>query len=68
MDQPLGDKLTAAMKDAMRAKDTVTLNVLSALKSAIKYAGIQGDGVDLEPGRSVLFGETRFTLNSIHLS
>ena len=35
---------------------------------AIKYAGIQGDAVDLEPGRSVLFGETRFTLNSIHLS
>jgi uncharacterized protein YqeY len=34
------------MKTAMRAKDTVALNVVRALKSAIKYAAIEKLGAD----------------------
>lgn len=38
--------ITEDMKTAMRAKDTVTLNVVRALKSAIKYAAIEKHGAD----------------------
>lgn len=36
------------MKTAMRAKDTVALNVVRALKSAIKYAAIEKHGADAD--------------------
>lgn len=36
------------MKDAMRAKDSVTLNTLRALKSALKYAAIEKLGAEGE--------------------
>ncbi|MES2705976.1 MAG: GatB/YqeY domain-containing protein [Verrucomicrobiota bacterium] len=36
------------MKDAMRAKDAVTLNTLRALKSALKYAAIEKLGAEGE--------------------
>jgi uncharacterized protein YqeY len=36
------------MKTAMKAKDSVALNVVRALKSAIKYAAIEKSGADGE--------------------
>ena len=36
------------MKTAMRAKDSVALNVVRALKSAIKYAAIEKHGADAD--------------------
>lgn len=36
------------LKNAMRAKDTVALNVIRALKSAMKYAAIEKLGADSE--------------------
>lgn len=36
------------MKDAMRAKDSITLNTLRALKSALKYAAIEKLGAQGE--------------------
>ncbi|WP_050030110.1 GatB/YqeY domain-containing protein [Verrucomicrobium sp. BvORR034] len=39
-------RITEDMKTAMRAKDTVALNVVRALKSAIKYAAIEKHGAD----------------------
>lgn len=36
------------MKTAMKAKDTVALNVVRALKSAIKYAAIEKSGAEGE--------------------
>lgn len=44
LNQQIGDDL----KDAMRAKDSVALMVLRALKSAIKYAAIEKGGADAE--------------------
>ncbi|WP_038165261.1 GatB/YqeY domain-containing protein [Verrucomicrobium sp. BvORR106] len=38
--------ITEDMKAAMKAKDTVALNVVRALKSAIKYAAIEKHGAD----------------------
>lgn len=38
--------ITEDMKTAMRAKDAVALNVIRALKSAIKYAAIEKLGAD----------------------
>jgi uncharacterized protein len=45
---PIAQQLTEDMKTAMRAKDTVTLNVVRGLKSAIKYAAIEKFGADGE--------------------
>lgn len=44
LDQKIGEDL----KDAMRAKDSIALMVLRALKSAIKYAAIEKGGADAE--------------------
>ena len=41
-------RLTEDMKNAMKAKDTVALNVTRNLKSAIKYAAIEKGGADGE--------------------
>lgn len=41
-------RLTEDMKTAMKAKDTVTLNVVRNLKSAMKYAAIEKHGADGE--------------------
>ena len=42
----LSARIVEDMKTAMRAKDTVALNVVRALKSAIKYAAIEKHGAD----------------------
>ncbi|MEY4483747.1 MAG: hypothetical protein RL693_1199 [Verrucomicrobiota bacterium] len=49
-------QITEDMKTAMRAKDTVTLNVVRALKSAIKYAAIEKHGAegDLEDAEAIV--------------
>lgn len=39
-------RITEDMKTAMKAKDTVALTVVRALKSAIKYAAIEKHGAD----------------------
>jgi len=41
-------RLTEDMKTAMKAKDSVTLNVVRNLKSAMKYAAIEKHGADGE--------------------
>jgi hypothetical protein len=41
-------RISEDMKTAMRAKDTVALNVVRALKSAIKYAAIEKHGADAD--------------------
>jgi uncharacterized protein YqeY len=45
---PLSQQIVEDMKTAMRAKDSVALNVIRALKSAIKYAAIEKFGADGE--------------------
>jgi uncharacterized protein YqeY len=45
---PLSQQIVEDMKTAMRAKDGVALNVIRALKSAIKYAAIEKFGADGE--------------------
>ena len=42
------EKLANDLKDAMRAKDTVALSSIRALKSAIKYAAVEKLGADGE--------------------
>ena len=44
----LEEKVMSEMKAAMKAKDTTTLTVLRALKSAISYATIKKHGADGE--------------------
>ncbi len=44
----LAAQLTEDMKSAMRAKDSVTLNVVRNLKSALKYAAIEKLGAEGE--------------------
>lgn len=44
LNQQIGEDL----KNAMRAKDSVALMVLRALKSAVKYAAIEKGGADAE--------------------
>lgn len=44
----LATQLTEDMKTAMRAKDSVTLNVVRNLKSALKYAAIEKLGAEGE--------------------
>jgi len=44
----LAARLTEDMKTAMKAKDTVTLNVVRGLKSALKYAAIEKLGAEGE--------------------
>lgn len=48
--------ITEDMKTAMRAKDTVTLNVVRALKSSIKYAAIEKHGAegDLDDAEAIV--------------
>lgn len=43
---PLSVQLTEDIKNAMKNKDTVALNVVRALKSAVKYAAIEKHGAD----------------------
>ena len=42
----IAERLTEDMKTAMKAKDSITLNVTRNLKSAIKYAAIEKGGAD----------------------
>lgn len=44
----LNEKIANDLKDAMRAKDTVAMSSLRALKSAIKYAAVEKLGADGE--------------------
>lgn len=44
----LAQRLVEDMKTAMKAKDSVTLNVVRGLKSALKYAAIEKFGADGE--------------------
>ena len=44
----LAQQLTEDMKTAMKAKDSVTLNVVRNLKSALKYAAIEKLGAEGE--------------------
>lgn len=44
----LHTEIADQMKDAMRAKDSVSLNTLRALKSALKYAAIEKLGAEGE--------------------
>ena len=44
----LADQIMEDIKTAMKAKDTVALTVLRALKSALKYAAIEQGGADAE--------------------
>ncbi len=44
----INERLVEDIKTAMRAKDTVALNVVRALKSALKYAAIEKLGADGE--------------------
>jgi len=43
---PISAQIVEDMKTAMKAKDTVALNVIRGLKSAIKYAAIEKFGAD----------------------
>jgi uncharacterized protein YqeY len=45
---PISAQIVEDMKTAMKAKDTVALNVVRGLKSAIKYAAIEKFGADGE--------------------
>lgn len=45
---PLSAQIVEDMKTAMKAKDTVALNVIRGLKSAIKYAAIEKLGAEGE--------------------
>lgn len=51
----IADQLTEDLKAAMKAKDTVALNTLRQLKSAIKNAAIEKGGADatLDDGETV---------------
>jgi len=44
----LNARILEDLKNAMRAKDTIALEAIRALKSAIKYAAIEKHGVDGE--------------------
>jgi uncharacterized protein YqeY len=44
------DRITAGLKEAMKARDQAALNVLRSLKSALKYAAIEKLGADAELG------------------
>ena len=46
----LNEKIASDLKDAMRAKDTVAMTALRALKSAAKYAAVEKLGADAELG------------------
>ena len=46
----LNEKIASDLKDAMRAKDTVAMTALRALKSAAKYAAVEKLGADGELG------------------
>ncbi len=45
---PLASQILEDMKTAMKAKDSLALNVIRALKSAIKYAAIEKSGAEGE--------------------
>ena len=47
----LADQLTEDLKVAMRAKDTLALNTVRAVKSALKNASIEKGGADVELDR-----------------
>ena len=42
----IGDRIQADILTAMKARDTIALETVRALKSAIKYAAIEKHGVD----------------------
>lgn len=46
----LSQRISEDLKTAMKAKDTMALNVIRAVKSAIKYAAIEKFGADGELG------------------
>jgi uncharacterized protein YqeY len=48
MSSTISARIVEDMKTAMKAKDTVALNVVRALKSAIKYAAIEKHGAEGE--------------------
>lgn len=52
----ISSQITEDMKTAMRAKDSVALNVVRALKSAIKYAAIEKHGAegDLDDAEAIV--------------
>lgn len=45
---PIATQLTEDMKTAMKAKDTLALNVIRGLKSSVKYAAIEKFGAEGE--------------------
>lgn len=45
---PLSAQITEDLKNAMRARDAAALNVIRALKSAVKYAAIEKLGAEGE--------------------
>jgi hypothetical protein len=44
----LMERITADLKDAMRAKDEVKLNVVRGIKSAVKYKEVEGEAKVLD--------------------
>jgi uncharacterized protein YqeY len=48
MAENLNQQITEDMKDAMRSKDALALNVIRALKSAVKNAAIESGGAGAE--------------------
>jgi uncharacterized protein YqeY len=48
MSSTISARIVEDMKTAMKAKDTLALNVVRGLKSAIKYAAIEKHGADSE--------------------
>lgn len=44
----LKERIDADLKDAMRAKDELKLNVLRAIKSAVKYKEVEGEAKVLD--------------------
>ncbi|NJK92322.1 MAG: GatB/YqeY domain-containing protein [Blastochloris sp.] len=51
---PLLQQIDDQLKDAMRAKDLDTANVLRMLKSAVKYAAIENGGASTVPSDEVI--------------
>ena len=55
----MNEKIMEVMKDAMRAKDSLRLNVVRALKSAVKYAAIEKGGAEGELDDTEVMGVVR---------
>ena len=48
----INEKIASDLKDAMKAKDTVAMTALRALKSALKYAAVEKLGAEGELGEA----------------